>query len=99
MIGSFYEKRVVVEYIINELLSRTDSHVRDKVKVVLDLTNYGTKKELGHATGVDTSDLAAIRDFMMLKADAGKQEINKLINVPTSLNNLKTKVDDLDLVN
>ena len=99
MIGSFYEKRVVVEYIINELLSRTDSHVTDKVKVVLDLTNNGTKKELGHATGVDTSDLAANKDFMMLKADAGKQEINKLINVPTSLNNLKTKVDDLDLVN
>ena len=63
------------------------------------MTNNGTKKELGHATGVDTSDLAANKDFMMLKADAGKQEINKLINVPTSLNNLKTKVDDLDLVN
>ena len=35
----------------------------------------------------------------MLKAEVDKQEINKLINVPTSLNNLKRKVDDLDLVN
>ena len=29
-----------------------DSHIRDKVKVVLDLL-----KELDHITGVDTSDL------------------------------------------
>ena len=35
-----------------------DSHIRDKVKVVLDLSDYVTKKELDHATGVDTSDLA-----------------------------------------
>ena len=35
-----------------------DSHIRDKMKVVLDLTNYATKKELNHGTGVDTSDLA-----------------------------------------
>ena len=34
------------------------SYIRDKVKVVLDLTNYATRKELEHATGVDTSDLA-----------------------------------------
>ena len=33
-----------------------DSHIRVKVKVVvLDLSNYATKKELDHATGVDTS--------------------------------------------
>ena len=36
-----------------------DSHIRDKVKVVLDLSNYAIKKELDQATGVDTSDLAA----------------------------------------
>ena len=36
-----------------------DSHIRDKVKVVLDLSNYATEKELDHAEGVDTSDLAA----------------------------------------
>ena len=38
-----------------------DSYIRDKVKVVLDLSNYVTKKELDRATGVDTSDLAAKR--------------------------------------
>ena len=36
-----------------------DSHIRDKVKVVLDLSSYATKKELDHSTGVDTSDLTA----------------------------------------
>ena len=72
------------------------SHVRNKVKVVLDLSNYATKKELKHATGVDTSDLAA-KDFIALKAEVDKLDINKLTNVPTSLNNLQTKVDDLDV--
>ena len=36
-----------------------DSRFRDKVKLVLDLSNYGTKNELYHAACVDTSDLAA----------------------------------------
>ena len=34
---------------------------------------------------------------MALKAEVDKLDINKLINVLTSLNNLKTKVDDLDV--
>ena len=33
-----------------------DSQIRHKVKVVLALSNYATKKELDHATGL--SDLA-----------------------------------------
>ena len=36
------------------------SHIKDKVKVVLDLANYAIKKELHHATSVDTSNLAFI---------------------------------------
>ena len=72
-------------------------HIRNKIKVVLDLSNYATKKELGHANGIDTSDLAAKKDFIALKAEVDKLDINKLVNVPTSLNNLKTKVDDLDV--
>ena len=35
-----------------------DIHIRDKVKVVLDLSNHSTKKEIDHATGIDTSELA-----------------------------------------
>ena len=64
------------------------SHIRDKVKVVLDLSNY---------TGVDTSDLTAKKDFIGLKREIDKVDINKLANVATSLNNLKTKVDDVDV--
>ena len=73
----------------------TDSHIRDKVKVVLDLSNYATKKELEHTAGIDKSDAVAKRDFIALKAD--KLDINKLTNVPTSLNNLNTKVDELNV--
>ena len=39
--------------------SEPDSQSRHKVKVVLDFSNYATKKESDHATGVETSDLAA----------------------------------------
>ena len=42
-----------------------DSHIRDEVKVVLDLSNYATKKELEHATGIDTSDLAAKKALLL----------------------------------
>ena len=52
-----------------------DSNVRDKVKVVLVLSNYATKKELEHVTDVDTSDLAAKTDFIALKAEVDKQDI------------------------
>ena len=38
-----------------------DSYIRDKVKVVLDLSNYATRRELDYATGLDTSDLAVKR--------------------------------------
>ena len=60
------------------------------------MSNYATKKELEHATGVDTSNLAAKKDFIAFKPEHDKLDINKLVNVTTSLNNLKTKVDDLD---
>ena len=35
-----------------------DSHVRGKVKIVLDLSHYATKK-IQHTTDADTSDLPA----------------------------------------
>ena len=58
-----------------------DSHIRDKVKVVLDVSHYATKKELKDATGVDTY------------AEVDKIDIDTLVNVPTGSNNLKTQVD------
>ena len=61
IIGSFYEKK--------KLLLRNypepDSHIRDKIIVVLDMSNYATKKELDHAKGVDTSDLAVKKVLLL----------------------------------
>ena len=51
--------RIVAEYIINKLLSKPDRHIRNKIKVVLDLTNYDPKKEL------DYSDLAAKKILLL----------------------------------
>ena len=65
--------------------------------MVLDLSDYSTKRELKDVTGVDTSNLAAKRDFIALKAEVGKLDINKLVSLPSGLNNFNTKVDDLDV--
>ena len=73
------------------------SHISVEVTVVLYLSNYSNKKALDHAADVDTSDLAAKKDFIALKAEVDKLDISKLVNVLTSLNNLKTKVDDTDV--
>ena len=73
------------------------SYYPDKVKVVLDLSNSATKKVLDHATGVDTSHLATKKDFLALKGELDKVDINKLVNIPTSFNNSKTEVNDLDV--
>ena len=67
------------------------SHFTNKVKVVSDLSNYATKKELENATGIDTSDLAAKEDFIAVKAEVDKLDITKLTSVQTSLNNLIIK--------
>ena len=40
-------------------------NITDKVKVVLDLSNYDTKKKLEHATSVGTSDLAAKKTLFL----------------------------------
>ena len=56
-----------------------DSHIRDKVKVVLVLPNYATKNELKYAAGIDTWDLAAKKDFIALKAEIDKLDINELM--------------------
>ena len=55
-----------------------NNYVRDKVRVVLlDLSNYATKKKLDRAKGVDTSDLSA-KKIIALKVQVN---IAKLVNV------------------
>ena len=43
-----------------------DSHITDEFQVVLDLSNYATEKELYHATGVHSSDLAVKKKTLLL---------------------------------
>ena len=74
-----------------------DSHIRDKVKVLLGLADYLTKTELEQAIGIDTSDLARKKIFIVSKGEVDKQDINKLTNVPTEFDNLEAKVNDLDI--
>ena len=52
--------------------------------------------QLEYAAGVDISNLAAKKDFITLNAEVDKLHISKLVNFPTSLKNLKIKIDDLD---
>ena len=42
-----------------------NSHIRDKFKVVLELSNYATKKELDHTAAAGTSDLAAKKNLLL----------------------------------
>ena len=52
---------------------------------MLDLSDYATKN-LNNATGIDTSNLAAKRDFIALKAEFDKLSMNKLVNVLSGFN-------------
>ena len=54
-------------------------------------------KKLDHDTDDDTSDVASKNDFIALEAEVDKLGINKLTNVSTSFNSLKTKVHHLDV--
>ena len=95
--NSFYEKEFLLSKLQMNYYPESDIHINRKVKVTLGLRNYATKKELGDATGFNISNLAARKDFIALKAELDNIDIHKLVNAPSSLNNLKTKVDTLDV--
>ena len=76
-----------------------NSHIRTKIKVELHLSNYGMKKELDHATCVDRSDLPVKERLSGLESWSWQTRYYLLVNVLTSLNNLKTKGVDLDAAN
>ena len=61
------------------------------------MPNYATKKDLKNATGVDASFFAKTVDLPNWKSDVDKLDIDKLKNIPTTLNNLKSQVDKLDI--
>ena len=45
---------------------------------------------MNDATDVDTSNLVDKKDFIALKVEVDKVDINELVNVPNGLSNLKT---------
>ena len=71
-----------------------DSQINKNVKIKPDLSNYDSKIELEGSTGIDTSNLASKGDFIDLKVEVGKLDINKLVNVLNGMNNVKTKVEN-----
>ena len=73
-----------------------NSHITDKIKVELALSDYVPREELDRAMQVMIHLIQLIKRFIALKAEVEKLDINKLVNFPTSLDNLKTKVDNLD---
>ena len=68
-----------------------------RVKVESDWSNYSTKRDLKHATGVDISKFAKNVDLANIKRDIDKLDIDKLKNVTTNSRNLESKVDKLDV--
>ena len=71
-----------------------DTHIKEKKdQSISSLVKLCYYKELEHARGVDASDLAA-KNFISLKTKVNKLDTAKLFNMPTSLNHLKTKMDD-----
>ena len=76
-----------------------DSRIRDKALVVLDVSNDATKKNQKMLQALMLQIQLVENILLLLKAKVGKLDINKLTNVSTSLNSLKTKVDDLDVGN
>ena len=53
-----------------------DSHIRDKVKVILNLSKYAAKKEVDQATIIDPADFDANKDFIAFRAEVDKLDIN-----------------------
>ena len=61
------------------------------------MPNYATKADLKNATGVNASFFAKTVDLPNWKSDVDKLDIDKLKDIPTTLNNLKSQVDKLDI--
>ena len=60
--------------------------------VKVDLSNYSTKLDLNHATGVDTSKSGAKSDLASLKTKIDKKDTDKLKTLPIDLSKLSIVV-------
>ena len=66
---------------------------KNKIEVEVDLSNYATKSDLKNATGIDTLQFAKKGDLASLKTTFDELDIDKLKNVPSGLDTLKSKVN------
>ena len=68
-----------------------DSHSKNKIEVDLDLSNYATKSELKNVIGFDASEFDKKTCLAKLKSEVEELDVDRLKNVPSSLNDLKAK--------
>ena len=59
------------------------------------MSNYATKKELKHATGVDTTDVAAKKDFIALKHKIYTKKYTHIVK-NTKFKTLEKKLSNLE---
>ena len=64
----------------------------ENIKVIIDLSNYATKKEINDITQVDTSNFALKTNLTNLKTEVDKLDIDKLTTVPVDLRKLSNVV-------
>ena len=76
---------------------KPESHIREKVKVVLDLSNYATKKELEHAKDIKLTSVST--SLNNLKTKAYDLEVGKIKTVPVDLKKSNDVVDNKVLKN
>ena len=89
----FYEKKSLLNKLSISYYPELDLRYSHSSTRLVKLCN---EEEIKHSTCTDVSDLADKKNFIALKVEIGKLNINKFANIPTRLNNLQTKVDDLD---
>ena len=70
----------------------TPSSHEENIKVIIDLSNYATKKEINDITHVDTSNFALKTNLANLKTEVDKLDIGKLATVPVDLSKLSNVV-------
>ena len=70
------EKIILQRKLYMSYYPEPDINIGDKIKVILNFPNYTTKKELNDTAVVDRSNLAAKRDFVALKPEVDKLDIN-----------------------
>ena len=68
-----------------------------RLKVELDLSNYGTKADSKKETDFDISKFAKKIELGNLKSDTDKLDIDKLKNVLVNWSNLNSKADKFDI--